>query len=346
MTRILSLALLVSFALCAKDQVVLTNGDTISGTIVKKDGAKLTVRNEFLGVVSMPWSAVKSIQSDTDLFVQMPSGETVKGKLATSGDQLQVATGTETKSAPLAKVAAVRDASEQHTLERLRHPGLLQLWTGNFDIGLALARGNARTDTFTTAFNTTRATRADKIMVHFNQIYGTARANNVTGTIASALRGGWSYNRNLGSRLFVNTLNDYEHDRFQNLKLRFVAGAGAGFRALKRESLTLDLDAGGDYNRENYFDGLHRNVAEVNFGDAFAFRLNKTTSFTQALHLFNNLSTAGNYRMNFDLGSVTTLVRWLGFHVTASDRYLSDPVQGRQRNDLLISTGFRLSFAN
>ena len=137
MTRILSLALLVSFALCAKDQVVLTNGDTISGTIVKKDGAKLTVRNEFLGVVSMPWSAVKSIQSDTDLFVQMPSGETVKGKLATSGDQLQVATGTETKSAPLAKVAAVRHPTGQHTLERLQHPGLLELWTGNFDIGLA-----------------------------------------------------------------------------------------------------------------------------------------------------------------------------------------------------------------
>jgi hypothetical protein len=35
----------------------------------------------------------------------------------------------------------------------------------------------------------------------------------------------------------------------------------------------------------------------------------------------------------------------LGLHVTASDRFLSNPVQGRQRNDLLISTGFRLTFA-
>jgi hypothetical protein len=39
------------------------------------------------------------------------------------------------------------------------------------------------------------------------------------------------------------------------------------------------------------------------------------------------------------------LKKWLGWHDTASDRFLSNPVQGRQRNDLLISTGFRLSFA-
>ncbi len=345
MSRILTLTLLASFTLCAADQVVLTNGDTISGTIVKKDGAKLTIKSEFLGEVTMPWTAVKSIKSDTDVFVQMPTGETVKGKITTAGDQLQVATGTETKSAPMAQVTAVRDAGEQHTYERLLHPSVLELWRGNFDMGLALARGNARTDTFTTAFNAVRATRADKVSVYFNQIYGTARVNDMTSAIASAMRGGWSYNRNIGPRFFFNTLNDYEHDRFQNLDLRFVIGAGAGYRAIKRENLTLDVDAGGDYDRENFLDGLHRNVGEFNFGDALAFHVNKTTSLTQGVRLFNNLSDTGNYRMNFDLGTVTTLRTWLGFHVTASDRYLSNPVQGRQRNDLLISTGFRVTFA-
>ena len=49
--------------------------------------------------------------------------------------------------------------------------------------------------------------------------------------------------------------------------------------------------------------------------------------------------------MNFDLGAVTALKKWLGWHVTASDRFLSNPLFGRQRNDLLISTGLRISFA-
>src|SRR5579863_9813529 len=71
------------------DQVVLKNGDTITGAIVKKDGAKLTIKSEFLGEVTMPWSAVKSLTSDEALTVVLPGGESVAGKISTSGDNLQ-----------------------------------------------------------------------------------------------------------------------------------------------------------------------------------------------------------------------------------------------------------------
>jgi len=336
---------LASLRLFAADHVVLTNSDTLTGTIIKKDGAKLTLKSELLGVVSMPWTSVKAIHSDSVVYVQMRSGETVQGRISTAGDQLQVVTGAGTKSAAMAEVVGVRDAAEQHSYERLLRPRLIDLWYGNFDIGLALARGNSRTDTFTTAATATRETRADKIAVYFNQIYGTARANNVTGTNASSVRGGWKYNRNLTPRTFFALLNDYEHDRFQNLDLRFVSGAGAGYKAIKRETFSLDFDTGADYSRESFMSGLHRNSAEINFGDALLYHVSKVTSVTQAFHMFNNLTNTGEYRINFDLGAVTAVRRWLGFHITASDRYLSNPAPGRQRNDVLLSTGFRLTFA-
>jgi putative salt-induced outer membrane protein YdiY len=346
--------LLLAWAALAADQVVLTNGDTITGAIVKKDGGKLTIKSEFLGEVTMPWSAVKSIRSDAELTVVLPSGETVKGKIATAGDQLQIAAAAGTKTAPLATVAELRDAGEQHNFERLLHPRIHELWNGNFDFGLSLARGNARSDALTTAFTASRATRTDKIMLYFNQIYGSARVNQVdstgrvnqvTSTIASALRGGWKYNRNVSPRMFLTGFNDYEHDRFQNLNIRFVAGGGAGVRAVKSERTQLDFDAGIDYMRENFLNGFNRNSAEANFGDNLFYKVSKATTVTQAMRLFTNLSDTGSYRLNFDLGANTVLKKWLGWHVTASDRFISNPVQGRQRNDLLISTGFRLSFA-
>ena len=343
--RVFTPFLMLSWAALAADQVVLTNGDTITGAIVKKDGGKLTIKSEFLGEVTMPWSAVKSIRSDAELNVVLPSGETVKGKIASTGDQLQIASGTGTKTAPLAGVTALRDAGEQHNFERLLHPGILELWNGNFDIGLSLARGNALSDALTTAFTAGRNTRTDKIMLYFNQIYGTARVNDVTSTIASAVRGGWKYNRNVSPRMFLTGFNDYEHDRFQNLNIRFVAGGGAGVRALKTERAQLDFDAGIDYMRENFLNGLNRNSAEVNFGDNLFYKVSKATTVTQAMRLFTNLSDTGSYRLNFDIGANTVIKKWLGWHVTASDRFLSNPVQGRQRNDLLVSTGFRLSFA-
>jgi hypothetical protein len=75
----------------------------------------------------------------------------------------------------------------------------MDLWIGNFDFGAALARGNARSTTLTTA---SRITRKDKIGLYFNQIYGSAKVNDVNSTVASAVRGGWKYNRNVSSRMF------------------------------------------------------------------------------------------------------------------------------------------------
>ena len=343
--RTFLLVFLPCLPMLAADQVVLSNGDTITGAIVKKDGAKLTIKSEFLGEVSMPWSAVKSIKSDAELVVVLPGGESVKGKISTSGDTLQVAAPAGTKSAPLTGVTAVRDAAEQHAWERIQHPGLLELWTGNFDTGLALARGNARTDTLTTAFNATRITPKDKITLYFNQIYGTARLNGVSSEVASAIRGGWGYNRQVSPRLFVNTLNDYEFDRFQNLDLRFVAGGGFGWNAIKKDNLHFDLSGGGDYDRDNFSDNTRRNSAELNYGDSLLYKMSAATTLTQAFRIFHNLSHTGEYRVNFDLAAVTTIKKWLGWHVTASDRFLSDPAFGRQRNDILLSTGFRLTFA-
>src|SRR5436305_13537182 len=109
---------MVCLPVLAADQVVLTNGDTITGTIVKKDGDKLTIKSEFLGEVTMPWSAVKSLRSDEPLTVVLPGGEPVQGPVSTSGNEVQVSTPGSTRTAPLSTVAAMRNASEQREYER------------------------------------------------------------------------------------------------------------------------------------------------------------------------------------------------------------------------------------
>jgi putative salt-induced outer membrane protein YdiY len=321
--RILLISLCASTLLCA-DQVVLKNGDIITGSVIKKDGAKLTLKSEFLGEVSIPWTAIKSLKSDQELVIVLPGGESVKGKVSTSGDNLEVAAAGGGKSTPLAGVTAVRDDAEQHAFERLEHPGLFELWTGSYDLGLALTRGNSRTTSLTNNFTAARVTRKDKITLHFNQIYASSLANNLNSETANAVRGGWEYNRDLNPKMFLATTNEYEHDQFQSLKLRAVFGGGGGWNAIKTARTNLSFQAGADYEKEDFLDNTNRNSAEVNFG---------------------NLTYTGQYRINFNLSAVTALKKWLGWHVSFSDIYLSDPLEGRLRNDVVLSTGFRLTFA-
>ncbi len=323
------------------DVVTLKNGDRITGTIVKKDGGKLTLQSDLMGEVTMPWDKVESIQSDKPVYVALPDGKTVQGTLATTGADVQVAG----QSVPLVQVPAIRSDAEQRNWQRLQKPGPLDLWAGTGTLGFAGTLGNAETQTITAALAAHRVTRTDKASITFNAIRASAFANGVSSRTAQAVRGGWAYARNLKPTVFLNTFSDYEYDRFQSLDLRFVLGGGAGYNAIRRERTKLEFQAGGAYNRENFNTGLVRNAAEAYWGNNFSFRVNSHTTLTQNYRMFHNLTTTGEYRINFDIGLTTKLTKWLTWNLALSDRFLSNPVPGRQRNDFLYTTGLGFVFA-
>jgi hypothetical protein len=49
--------------------------------------------------------------------------------------------------------------------------------------------------------------------------------------------------------------------------------------------------------------------------------------------------------MNFDASADTKLRKWLAWQVSISDRYISNPLPGRQKNDLIVTTGVNLLLA-
>ncbi len=344
---LLVLSLLAAHGVQA-DQITLKNGDQVTGAIVKKDGKTLTIKTESLGNVTVPWEQVVTIQSDAPLNVVLPDGKTVQATLQTSGGKVELKESRQIL-AP-AELVTIRNADEQKAYERLLNPPWSRLWVGTATIGFAGTQGNAQTRTFTMALNAARTTNTDKISLYFNAVKASALVNRVNADTAQAVRGGWGYNHTVSSRLFVNTFNDYEYDRFQDLDLRFVLGGGLGYSAWKQERGRLDLVGGAAYNREKFSppspgSALTRNSAEAYWGENWSYKLNDATSLVQGFRMFNNLSDTGEYRMNFDLGANTRLLRWLTWNLNFSDRYLSNPVPGRKMNDILYTTGIGITFA-
>src|SRR5438309_152205 len=87
------LALLLCLFICQEvraDQVVLKNGDKLTGKIVKSDGKSLIIRTEFAGEVTVVWDAVVEVISDEPLYLDLADGRTVSGTVVMSGDKYEV----------------------------------------------------------------------------------------------------------------------------------------------------------------------------------------------------------------------------------------------------------------
>mgnify|MGYP000874510019 CR=1 FL=1 len=347
-----TLMLLAAFAAAAfAGQITLKNGDRVTGSIVKKDKDALTVKTVHFGTVTLPWSEVASLVEDTPVNVSLSDGRNVQGTLAEADGKVTVkpASGAPTVVEPV-NVVTLRDAAEQKAYERLQAPRFQDLWVIAGSLNIAGTSGNAKTSTFTTPWNATRVTRGDKTTLYFNSIRATATVNDKSAKTAQAVRGGWAYNRNIRPRVFWNSFNDYEYDRFQSLDLRVVLGTGLGYAAWRAERGRLDLLGGAAYNREKFDPArpvlpFTRNSAEAYWGDDFSYRLSSRVNFIQSYRMFNNLTTTGVWRQNLDAGISASLTKWLTWNASISDRYLSRPAPGRLNNDFLYTTGFGFSFA-
>ena len=144
--RILSVVWFFSFCCVSfADQIVLTNGDRLTGTIMKADDKTLVIKTEFAGDVTVQWPAVQEIHSTQTLHLVTRGEKTLVGTVTTADGNLAVGTTTSgTATVAKADVTALRNDEEQATYEKSLHPTLLHDWAGGANVGFALTRGIAR----------------------------------------------------------------------------------------------------------------------------------------------------------------------------------------------------------
>jgi len=359
-TVLIGVFLCLSATAAAADQLTLKNGDRLTGTIVKSDAKTLLLKTDFAGDINLQWDAVTSIVSSQTLHLALKDGQTIVGTVTTSDDKFEVATKeTGPVAATKDAVVGVRNDAEQKAyddqIERLRHPHLTDFWSGLLDTGLSLTRGNSESLTYALSGKAARVTDRDKISVYTTAVYANSTVNGLNSTTAHAIRGGVRGDLNVSEQLFVFGFTDFEYDQFQDLDLRSVVGGGLGYHVIKTKATTFDLFAGGDYDQD-FFGAISasaitpataavtRKNGEIVLGETFNAKINNRTTLTEQFSLYPNVSDTGSYRFQFDATAATKLKNWLSWQLTYSDRYLSDPLAGLKKNDLILSTGVRLTF--
>ena len=369
MRRSFLCALLLGFlvSVAAADQVTLKNGDHLTGTIVSGDAKTLLLKTEFVGDVTIKWDAITAIESSQNLNLTLKDGKRLAGKVTTSNGTFVVAaapTPSAAGSAAKDAIVAVRNDAEQKSFdeqtEKMAHPKFTYFWGGLFDTGLALTRGNSSTATYTLNAKAVRETPRDKLTLYTTYIYGSDSSTPPSRTTANAIRSGLRGDLNVGPRLFVFAFADYETNELQHLDLRQVYGGGFGDHVIKTDRNVFDLFGGISYDRDEF--GAYSvtnptppppttlvaantlNSAEADVGQEFDSKLSKRSTLTERFSFFPNLSHTGDYRFQFDTTLSTQLKNWLNWQFTFSDRYINYPPLGLKGNDLLLSTGLRITW--
>jgi putative salt-induced outer membrane protein YdiY len=329
------------------DQVVLKNGDRLTGTIVKSDGTSLILKTEFAGDVTVQWPAIQELTSGEPLHVGLKDGQTVVGLVTTAEGNLAIATSNRgTVGMPKDAVTWLRNDAEEQAYQKSLHPGLLSGWQGGVNLGFALTRGNSQTKNLALAFTADRKTLHDHVGMYANSVYATNDAPGaVPATTANAIQGGIRYDRNFAARLFGFGSADFQTDDLQSLDLRSVLGGGLGYHAIQSDKTTLDLLGGINYTREKY-STLTRNFAAATLGEELMHKLGASTVLTQKLYFYPDLSETGEYRGTFNLGTVTKINQWLGWQNAFGDIYVTNPPAGKKQNDIIFTTGINVSFTH
>jgi putative salt-induced outer membrane protein len=344
---------LSAFMFCSTvfaDQVVLKNGDRLTGTITKSDEETLLIKTEFAGDVEVQWPAIREINSTEPLHVALSNGKTVVGPISTTDGNLAVSTAASgTVNVSRGEVTALRSEAEQTAYEKSLHPGLLQGWAGGANVGFALTAGNSATRSLAVAFTGDRKTQTDDIALYDNTVYATNNAAGATpSTTANSNQAGARYSRNFTPRLFGFVGTDFQTNALQDLNLRIVLGGGLGFHAINTDRTTLDFLVGPNYTRENYTT-LKRNFLALTLGEEVSRKLGASTLLTQKLYFLPDLSDTGQYRVTFNFGSVTKLSKWLGWQNAFGEIYVTNPppaTPALKKNDIILTTGLNLSFTH
>jgi len=362
MCRISLFAMLLVFFLspCVlADQVVLANGDHLTGTITKSDQTSLTLKTDYADDITIKWSAIQEISSTETLHVASKNGKTVAGPVTTASGNFVVSSPTGIVNVPKDEVTALRNDQEQATYEQGLHPPLWRGWAGGATVGFALTGGNSDTRSLSLAFTGDRKTSHDEITMYANTIYATNNAPGASPRVtANTDQGGARYSRNFTKRLFVYGSADFQSDALQELNLRSIFGGGLGVHVINTSQTTLDFLGGLNYTRESY--GLVpatattpaqapiiNRFAALTVGEELMQKIGGSTVLTEKAYYFPDLTqSGGQYRTTFNFGTVTKLSKWFSWQNAFGDIYVTNPPLGTKKNDVLLTTGLNVTFTH
>lgn len=228
------------------DVVNLADGSRIVGTIEEIGAEEARLSDTFAGPLSIPRSAIVSMETDAPVTVQLGDGAYLTGRLQApeEGGLAIDVNETGTRTLPLGDVQGVY-REDPVALERRE---LAVRVSGNANVGIALTSGNSESENFSADGQLVTRTKRNRYTLAGS--YMEEEAENVL------VKQNWNalikYDHFVSEKWFWFNSATFEHDRFADLDLRTAVAAGMGYQFFESDTRSLSLEFGPSYIDENF----------------------------------------------------------------------------------------------
>jgi putative salt-induced outer membrane protein YdiY len=241
-TQSLKFIVLVLCSLGAQaDEILLKNGDRISGTVISKSGKLLEIKTAYAEKIVIKWDAVQTLKTDKPLSITLSDKQELIGIASTAADGSVILNSSgvyNTQPIPLANIKEINKKS----------------FSGSANIGGNMADGNTNRNSFHSDADVTMRGRDDKVTFGGQYNYADAQVAGINALNARNFQMYGNYSHFFSDRAYGYAHGLFTNDRFQDIQLRSAFGIGAGYEIFSSEDLNLSFEAGPDYVSVNRYD--------------------------------------------------------------------------------------------
>ncbi len=329
----LIVALVTMFAVASvqADEVLLVNGDRISGTLVELTDGKLSIKTTYAGTITIDWTQVQTFSTDNPLYVTF--GENTVRATIPSGDS-----GTATIESEDLDSADSIDMANMKSLSYEPKPAVRT--SGWVNIGASTASGNTNVDKLNA--NAEFAARTDKNRFTVGGQINRAKDNGAETEL------NWlaymKYDHFISKQWYAYANASGENDDFKDINLRTTLGGGGGYQVFETKKTYLLLEFGANYVSTDFTTAKDQDYPAARFALDFSRKLFDTEmEFFNRDAYFGSLDDSGNAFLRTRTGLRMPVIERLDTTIQFNYGWDGNPAPGRRSEDKLwlFTLGYR-----
>jgi hypothetical protein len=342
------------------DVLLFTNGDQLTGKLVKVLSGNVTFHSDMAGDITVSIDKVKGLRAAGNFAVlrkdkPITTQPVTPGSFAVEDGKLTLIVKSEpVETLPVKDVGYIIDAaSYQHDIAAKQ--GMLKGWNGVVTGGATVIRSSSNGSTFNVGIALVRIKpvvdflpKRNRTTVDFTETYGKISQEVPPPTVTtktSIMHADAERDEYISPRFYYLGEVAFDHNFSQGLDLQQVYGGGFGWTPIQKPNQQLDLKADIHYEKQQFFSTdptvvvMNQNLIGSTFSEAYRRNLPRKIVFTETANVLPAYNDTNAYSANFSAILSMPVFKRLSLTVTTTDNFLNNPAPGYQKNSYQFITG-------